>query len=750
MNILLLDLQDQGDDWVANGLRAIVGDGILHVATSTDSACRLLADAGGGLDLLLLCDEDSDRLLGAYSLLATAASLPPTIALIASPSLDSAIGLLRAGIDDLQMLDVGNAWQRQLPDVIASLMRRIHERDKRLRLDAELRASQQYLSQIVDGCSVAMFVIDSEHRITHWNEACEALTGIAATDMVGTRDQWRAFYDHARPCMADLILDGGIDSRVAEYYGSKGYRRSPILANTYEAEDFFPNFGESGRWLFFTAAPLRDAHGRLIGAIETLQDITEQKRAKEALHQSENLLRQIIECSSVATFVIDRSHQVTHWNRAAERLLGRSAEAAIGTRELARDVYEHDRPILADLVLDGADERLVEHYYAGLYRKSETVAGIYEVEDHFPGLGENGRWLHFAAAPLHDDHGRTIGAIETLIDISERKRAEALQLDSERRLAQIVDGSAVAMFVIDAEHRVTHWNRACTALTSLPASAVVGTSDQWRAFYPDPRPCMADLVLDGAMEERVAQYYGTKKFHPSQVVAGGYEAEDFFPTFGSSGRWLYFTAAPLCDSQGRIIGAIETLQDITEQKRAEEQLRQSEDRYRVLSITDGMTGLYNARHFAQRLRDEMDRSERYHHSLALLVLDVDNFKAFNDAWGHVQGDQALIRLAECITACLRRTDQAFRYGGEEFVALLPETDIDEAEAAAERIRVLFARSEITPVANTQVTCTASIGVTTFVPGETPRDFVARADSGTYEAKRQGKNRVIRIPPPTAA
>lgn len=750
MNILLLDLQDQGDNWVANGLRAIAGDGSLRVAADVDAACRLLADAGHDCDLLILCDEDNERLLGTYSRLASAGALPPTIALLASPSLDSAIGLLRAGIDDLQMLDVGNAWQRQLPDVIAGLMRRVHERDKRLRLDAELRASQQYLSQIVDGCSVAMFVIDSEHRVTHWNEACEALTGIAAIEMVGTRNQWRAFYDHARPCMADLILDGGIDARVAEYYGSKGYRRSKILANTYEAEDFFPNFGETGRWLFFTAAPLRDGAGKVIGAIETLQDITEQKRAKEALRDSENLLRQIIQCSSVATFVIDHTHQVTHWNRAAERLLGRTAESAIGTRELARDVYEHDRPVLADLVLDGADERLVDHYYSGLYRKSDTVAGVYEVEDHFPGLGENGRWLHFAAAPLHDDAGRTIGAIETLIDITERKRAEALQLESERRLTQIIDGSAVAMFVIDAEHRVTHWNQACAALTSLPANKVVGTDEQWRAFYPDPRPCMADLVLDGAMEERVAQYYGTKKYHPSQVVAGGYEAEDFFPTFGSNGRWLYFTAAPLRDAQGKLIGAIETLQDITEQKRAEEQLRQSEDRYRVLSITDGMTGLYNARHFAQRLRDEMDRAERYHHSLALLVLDVDNFKKFNDTWGHVQGDQVLIQLAECISACLRRTDQAFRYGGEEFVALLPEADLDKAEAAAERIRSLFARCAIMPAPDQEVTCTASIGVTTFVAGESPRDFVARADSGTYEAKRLGKNRVIRIPPPAAA
>ena len=194
----------------------------------------------------------------------------------------------------------------------------------------------------------------------------------------------------------------------------------------------------------------------------------------------------------------------------------------------------------------------------------------HEVEDHFPGLGENGRWLHFAAAPLHDDAGRTIGAIETLIDITERKRAEALQLESERRLTQIIDGSAVAMFVIDAEHRVTHWNQACAALTSLPPT-------RWSAqramagVLPGPPPCMADLVLDGAMEERVAQYYGTKKYHPSQVVAGGYEAEDFFPTFGSNGRWLYFTAAPLRDAQGKLIGAIETLQDITEQKRAEEQ-----------------------------------------------------------------------------------------------------------------------------------------------------------------------------------
>lgn len=358
--------------------------------------------------------------------------------------------------------------------------------------------------------------------------------------------------------------------------------------------------------------------------------------------------------------------------------------------------------------------------------------------DHYLVRDAGGCW----AARLPDD-------VATLLEQNRAGKpepADAELRDSERRLAQIVDGSSVAMFVIDRQHRITHWNRACAALTGVPAGDVIGTRQQWRAFYPAERPCLADLVVDGVGEDKLSRHYLNKQFHRSRIVDGGYEAQDFFANFGNSGRWLYFTAAPLRNAHGEVVGAIETLQDITEQKRAEENLRQSEERYRVLSITDGMTGLYNARHFAQRLREEMDRCQRYQHPLALMLMDIDDFKRFNDRYGHVEGDQVLIRLSECITACLRRTDQAFRYGGEEFVVLLPETEMDEAVAAAERVRAMFAGTEIRPGDDGSVRCTASIGVTTFVPGETPRDFVARADSGTYEAKRQGKNRVIRIAP----
>jgi signal transduction histidine kinase/CheY-like chemotaxis protein len=136
--------------------------------------------------------------------------------------------------------------------------------------------------------------------------------------------------------------------------------------------------------------------------------------------------------------------------------------------------------------------------------------------------------------------------------------------DADDTLAQIIDSSPVPAFVIDADHVVTHWNRACEQIIGVPAADILGTRNHWRAFYPAQRPIMADLVITGEMA--LIQKLYSNKYRKSLLIEGAFEAEDYFPAFD---RWLFFTAAPLRDKHGRIIGAIETLQDISERKLAE-------------------------------------------------------------------------------------------------------------------------------------------------------------------------------------
>lgn len=169
-------------------------------------------------------------------------------------------------------------------------------------------------------------------------------------------------------------------------------------------------------------------------------------------------------------------------------------------------------------------------------------------------------------------------------------------------------------------------------------------------------------------------------------------------------------------------------------------LRQEVDVLKEQVRTDALTGLYNFRFFSDALPLEMERASRSFQPLSLIVLDIDHFKGFNDHWGHEVGNRALSHVAQLIGLTIRKLDFACRFGGEEFVILLPNTDLRQAMNVAERLREIIAN---TPLLHEQdsITITASLGVDEYRGNysDSPESFLERVDAWLYQAKHAGRN-----------
>lgn len=165
---------------------------------------------------------------------------------------------------------------------------------------------------------------------------------------------------------------------------------------------------------------------------------------------------------------------------------------------------------------------------------------------------------------------------------------------------------------------------------------------------------------------------------------------------------------------------------------------QYKKRLELMAVTDGLTGLYNHRFIFERLEEEIAKVARYGRPLSIIMLDIDNFKQVNDTFGHRAGDEVILSVAHAIMASLRKTDVAGRYGGEEFLVLLPETDLKAAHIVAEKIRNTVALLQFE---TKDLAVTISAGVAEAEKGESFEALINRADAKLYTAKRNGKNRV---------
>ena len=303
---------------------------------------------------------------------------------------------------------------------------------------------------------------------------------------------------------------------------------------------------------------------------------------------------------------------------------------------------------------------------------------------------------------------------------------------------QLMETLAIPVFVLDSDAHVLIWNRACERLTGVPADEIVGTGDHWRSFYAHPRPTLADLVLHNRTDE-IRHIY--PRHGKPQPAASHLSVETWcdMPRAGKR-RYLAADASPIFDEHGHVTAVVESLRDLTEEKLAQMALEK-------LATRDGLTGLANRRCFDDTLNAEWQRALRQRQPLSLLMVDVDNFKAYNDAHGHLGGDEFLKRIATAVASEMRANDLVARYGGEEFAVILPNQSLKGAAIVAERIRrrveqlrvPLYAAAGQAPTRHV----TVSIGAATAIagPDNDASQLVAIADAALYRAKHLGRNRI---------
>jgi len=310
--------------------------------------------------------------------------------------------------------------------------------------------------------------------------------------------------------------------------------------------------------------------------------------------------------------------------------------------------------------------------------------------------------------------------------MASRRKHAAL---NEALYREIVENCADAVIVIDAQQQILSVNNSAAAMFGHPREFVVGQAldllipDRYRARH-------RSLVVNYGKTDESARYMHERSAQIAGLRADGNE----FPV----------NISILKSGKGAHACYVAIIRDVTEQKQTEIELQR-------LADSDPLTGILNRRTFVARAEQEFLRAQRYDRPLAFAMIDIDNFKAVNDTYGHAVGDHALIHAVGIVTAGLRRPDLFGRWGGEEFALVLPETDEKSALVTVQRLRRRIAETPLDrfEALGVPLSITVSIGVAARKPvdepaGNTLEDMINRADQALYLAKRTGRNRACAI------
>jgi diguanylate cyclase (GGDEF)-like protein/PAS domain S-box-containing protein len=433
------------------------------------------------------------------------------------------------------------------------------------------------------------------------------------------------------------------------------------------------------------------------------------QRAEEALEQLARRHEMMLRAAGEGFFGLDTDGRTTFANAAAARMLGHPPEELLGRSQ--HELIHHTR----------ADGTPYPREECPMFRAAKEGTVQQGADEVFWRKDGTSFPVECMSTPTVED-GRLVGAVVTFRDVTERRQAEEALRRSEELYRTLAEAMQDMIFIIDRDGGIRYVNSFAASQFGRQPEDIVGRRQQdvFPAEAAERHRRSLDLVFD--------------KGEPMYV-----EELDSFPR---GQVWLGTWLVPIRDGSGNVTQVMGVSRDITDRKRAEEQLLHD-------AFHDALTGLPNRALFMDRLGRAVERRKRHHErSLAVLFLDLDGFKVINDSLGHAVGDQLLVGTARRLQTILRSGDTVARLGGDEFGVLLDDLrDAAEASRVSERIQRELAQTFV--LSGQEVFVRASIGIALNTTGdERPEDLLRDADTAMYRAKALGHAEdrpVLRVP-----
>jgi diguanylate cyclase (GGDEF)-like protein/PAS domain S-box-containing protein len=535
---------------------------------------------------------------------------------------------------------------------------------------------EQTLARLLEDLPDAAIAVDGQGRVMWGNRAAEGLFGRTRVESIGMSG-----LDLIHPEDLEFVLRSLVSVRGKEV-------GSPIEVRVATASGW--------RLVELVGTPVPWFEDGAV--LMCLRDLTERRRF-ELAHHHDARLRSLVHNSSSITMLVSPGGTIVSVSGALSRLLGHDPELVEG-RPLAQLVSEPDRPTL---------EAAFECAASGA-----TAANPVTVRLALKHHGNDGSSPYELALVNLVDDPTVGGYVVSGHDITVQMLTEFEVRKALSLLTATLDSTADGIVVVDGSGRIVNCNRRFSEMLRLPNPIPSGPSPgAVTAFFRD-KLLMPELFL-AKLEE----------------LSANREAESCDVLEFVDGRVYECVSRPQ-RVDGAVVGRVWSLRDTTDRKQLEERLSHQ-------AFHDSLTGLGNRALFQDRLQHAMARTERTHLQLAVLFLDVDNFKVVNDTLGHSAGDALLQATAEVLVGCLRESDTAARLGGDEFGVVLEEIG-DRHEVVKLVERILIAARRPFAVGGQVVSTTVSIGITFHRPGVSSDQLLRNADRAMYAAKERGRNR----------